>query len=83
MDNFSELAKCADFRGQAFEVDHFVLWRLGGHFGVFAFEREGGGEGTVGEDWKGFDGGAEAELWGECCEAGGQHLIIQEEGRGS
>jgi hypothetical protein len=66
VNDLSELAKTADLGGQALEVDEFVFWGWGGHFGVFGVKRRRGVEGTVEErtecgEW--FAGGQEAG-WG-------------------
>lgn len=49
VDDFSELAKRADFGSQALEVDHLVLWGLSGHFVVFGAEGRSGGQCACGQ----------------------------------
>ena len=77
MNDLSELAKTAHFGGQAVKVDHFVLWGLSGHFGVFGVEGGCGEEAAFGEGGK--DDGSWCcgkKAW---CEAGREHLVCGRE----
>jgi len=73
VDDLSELAKTAHFGGQAVKVDHFVLWGLGRHFGVFGVEGSCGEEAAFGESGK--DDGSWCFGEKAWCEAGREHLV--------